>query len=265
MKPIIIFLFFTLIASISAHAVQYKDPHHKGVWSSLNVGTRFSSLIQNRGVIFYRDYQFDPVVGLFFFDDRLEYLGDSLGYRDFIAGDWLRLRSRFVAISDNPLFPVNKTIQDSGLNRKDTYEWTNTLEFFLPGYNSNYQTEIDLSYAKDISQTHGNYFELQAKHKLFYFEVPKAEIKIEPNIFGLVGWGDKDHNKYFYGESANTSGVNNIAYGLWFAFPEESDRFYPIIQIRRFQTLGEFRNAEFAKGRNEGFLLSFIATYGVLE
>lgn len=262
MKKILILSLISSVFTFAAQA-QDKDPHHKGVVSSLNLGARYSSVLENRGVIFYRDFQIDPVLGLFLFDDRVEFVGDSLGYRDFVVKDLLRLRTRLVSISDNSLVPSYDSVMSGLPDRPDTYEWSSTAEFFFPGYSDHYLAEIDFTYAKDIAQSYGNYLEIQAKAKLFDFKI--AGTKLEPNFFSSVGWGDSAHNRYFYGPSADSAGLNNLAYGIWIALPEEADRFYPIIQIRRFQTLGEFRNAEFAKGRNEGFLLSFIATYGVLE
>src|SRR5690606_29475429 len=112
--------------------------------SSINVGARYSSLLQNRGVIFYRDYQIDPIFSVFMFDDRLEFLGDSLGYRDFIYKDSIRLRTRVMSITDNALFPDNKSISDGNFDREDSFEWVNGVEFFLPGYSSDFFAEIDL-------------------------------------------------------------------------------------------------------------------------
>ncbi len=268
MKNLILIVFGTWLSFI-AHAEDgapsAKDPHHKGWISSLNLGVRYSSLLENRGVVLYKDFQIDPVLGIFLLDDRMEFLGDSIGYRDFVAGDWLRLRTRFVAISDKPLFPSRDSIRESSPHRPDSYEWSNRAEFFIPGYNSKYLGEIDLGWAKDISIHHGNYLDLQSKIKLFDFRMPGLGLKIEPNFYSSIGWGDSSHNQYFYGPSANTSGFNNFSYGLWFAFPNEADRFYPIIQIRHFQVIGSNSNAEYAAGRNDGWLISFIASYGVLD
>jgi hypothetical protein len=213
----------------------------------------------------YRDYQVDPVLGIFLLDDRVEFLGDSIGYRDFIAGDWLRFRSKLVSISDDPLFPSHASIRDGSPNREDTYEWSNSLELFLPSYGDGYISEIDFIYAKDILQHNGNYFEIQSKTKLGNFRVPGAGTLVEPNLFLSAGWGDKAHNKYFYGSDINESGFTNVAAGLWFALPEEADRNYPIIQARWFETLGAFKDGQYASGRNRGFLFSFIATFGVLD
>ncbi len=251
---------FLLIWSANARSA----PHHQGTLSSVNLGIRYSSILANRGVIFYRDFQIDPVLGVFLFDDRLEFLGDSLGYRDFIWRDQIRLRTRMVSITDKPLFPAYDSLQRDAPHRADTYEWNTRAEFFLPDYNEHYLAEIDLGYSRDIGEHFGNYVDLQAKVKLAEFH--KLDTKIEPNLFFSVGAGDSAHNKYFYGPSAEGAGVNNFSYGLWLAFPEEADRYYPIIQLVHFETIGEKnQNAEFARGRNEGWLFSFIATYGLLE
>lgn len=259
MKLLILLAILTSSVCLAA-----KDPHNKGTISSLNIGFRFSSLLQNRGVILYKDFQIDPVVGVFFFDDRLEYLGDSIGYRDFIYQDQIRLRTRFVSISDNPLFPAYEGIKNKLVDRKDSLEWANQVEFFIPGYGDNYIAEIDLSYAKDLVAHRGQYIELQTKTKLFNFRVAGVDTLIEPNFYLSAGWGDDRHNQYFYGPSANKSELNNLSYGLWLAFPEEADRFYPIIQVKHFEVLGSSQNAEYAKDLNSGYLISFIATYGVL-
>lgn len=259
--------FFIILIFLSLSRVQAdgnKSPHHTGTISSFNVGFRYSSVLTNRGVILYRGFQVDPVVGAFFFDDRLEFLGDSIGYRDFVVSDRVRLRTRLVSITDKPLFPEYESIRKDDPKRSDTAEWSTQLEFFWPGYNAEYIFETDLSYSKDISAHNGNYFELQGKVKIFEFRVPKFETIIEPNLYASLGWGDAPHNQYFYGPSANSSGFNNLSYGIWFAFPEESDRFYPIVQIKRFQALGDYQTTEFSRGRNEGWLFSFIATVGIL-
>lgn len=240
-----------------------KDPHHQGLISSVNLGIRYSSILENRGVIFYNGFQIDPVVGLFFLDDRVEFLGDSFGFRDFVAGKWLRLRTRVVAISDDPLFPNKDSTRSGYPDRENTYEWSNRAEFFIPGYDETYLGEVSVGYAKDFSAHQGSYLDLQSKIKLFSFRIPIVKTLIESNFFSSIGWGDSSHNQYFYGPSQSASGFNNFSYGLWLAFPEEADRFYPIIQIRHFQALSKFGDGEYSRDRSEGWLFSFIATVGV--
>ena len=250
-------------------------PHHKGTLSSINVGARYSSLLANRGVVFYRDFQVDPIFAVFMFDDRLEFLGDSIGYRDFIGGgDSVRLRTRLQAITDKPLFPAHETITAGAPSREDTYEWHSRVEIFFPGYNSKTWGEINIGYSKDLAVHGGNYVDVLGKLKVVDFRLPVAGTLVELNAFGSLGWGDGNHNHYFYGpavdalgqRASDEAGVSNYSYGLWFAFPEEADRNYPIVQLTRFEVLGDSRrSADFARGRNEGWLLSFIATVGLLE
>lgn len=255
-------IIYALVFSTISLAL-WGEAHHKGTISSINLGTRFSSVLQKRGVIFYKDYQIDPILAVFLFDDRLEYLGDSVGFRDFIFEDKIRLRSRLVSISDNPLFPVNKQIYDNSPHRKDTYEWSSSVEIFMPGYNENYKSELDLTFAKDIGQHHGHYAEALLKVKVGSLNILGTEL--EPNLFSSIGWGDGLHNQYFYGRDVRKSGLNNWSKGLWVTLPHEADRFYPIIQLSHFEALGSFRNGNFSAMRGQGFLVSFIATLGLLD
>ncbi len=238
---------------------------HKGTLSSVNLGARFSSILQRRGVILYRDFQIDPVVSVFLFDDKLEFLGDSIGYRDFVYGDSIRLRTRLVSITDKPLFPAYSSIREAGPRRDDTYESTNSVEFFFPGYNDHFLAELDLNYSKDIYKHWGNYFEARAKVKLAEFNCNWIKKRIEPNLVVSAGVGDPAHNQYLYGPSASGNDVSNTSYGIWLAFPDDADRFYPIVQLMHFAVEGQNRGAEFARDRNEGFLFSFIATAGILD
>ncbi|MEO5667463.1 MAG: hypothetical protein ABIR96_05350 [Bdellovibrionota bacterium] len=259
MKRVILFLLALPSLAVAA-------PHHKGTLSSLNLGIRYSSILENRGVVFYPRFQIDPVLGVFLFDDKLEFLGDSIGYRDFVYSDVVRLRGRLVAISDDPLFPKNTRLRESLPNRKSTYELNARAEVFLPGYNDSYRSEIDVGYSKDLVVHHGNYFDLQSKFKIGEWTLPIVETRLEPNLLLSAGAGDSAHNRYFYGPDDTSSGITNISYGLVFAFPNDADRYYPIIQFTHFEVVGDaHRSAQYARGRNSGWLLSFIATYGALE
>ena len=260
--------FFILYFSITSQAdpkMGSGNSNKYGILSSINIGIRYLSLLENRGVILYRDFQIDPVVGVFMFNDRLELFGDSFGYRDFIYEDKIRFRTRLLSITDKPLFPSHDSIKSGLTERPDSFEWSNQLEFFFPGYNNNYASEIDISINKDLKAHHGIYLNLQSKIKILSFHSTLLNATAEPNLLLSLGWGDSAHNKYFYGPSAESSSLNNASYGIWFAFPELSDRYYPIIQVRHFSTLGTNSDGELAMGRNNGWLISFIATYGILE
>lgn len=255
------FFLYLLLISSSAFA----KAHHEGTLSGINLGARYSSILEKRGVIFYQDFQIDPVVGIFLFDDRLEFLGDTLSYHDFVYEDKIRLRTRLVSISDNPLFPSHISIKENRPDRPDTFEFSNSAEFFFPGYNDDYKAELDLTYSKDISQHHGNYFEALGKIKITDFYSNFMKQRLEPNLVLSAGFGDKAHNQYLYGPSDDSSGLTNISCGFWLAFPEEADRFYPVVQLMYFSTVAEHGNKEFSKGYNQGYLASAIFSVGVLE
>lgn len=268
MNPIFLSIFLVFMSTRAFSSEAHKTvvtPHHKGVLSSLNLGIRYSSILQSRGVVLYRDFQIDPVVGAFFFNDKLEYLGDSIGCRDFVFEDIVRLRTKIVAISDKPLFPVNKSVVFDSPKRSESYEWSNKIEIFFPGYNERYNSELNIEYAADFKAHHGRYAEFLFKTKITDFSVPVGQVKLEPNLFGSIGWGDSNHNEFFYGPSARENGLNNISVGIWTVFPEEADRSFPVIFLKYFKTLDRFSRAEYANGRGEGWLFSVIATFGVLE
>lgn len=258
----LITLLFIFISSTSQAA---NKSQHKGLVSSLNLGVRYSSVYENRGIILYDDYQLDPVLGIFLLDDHIQFLGDSIGYHNFLISDWLRFRVRAVSITDKPLFPSSDQKKLLSVRREDTYELSTRLEFFLPGYNDEYKAEIDIGYAKDMSVHYGNYLDLQTKIKIMDFRMPFSDTKIEPQFYTTIGWGDRSHNKYFYGPSVDAANFNNFSYGLWFSFPDEADRNFPIIQIRHFEVLGDSRMGQYAKEHDQGWLISAIMTYGVLE
>lgn len=233
---------------------------HMGTLSSISVGAVYYSLMQRRGVINYRDFQAIPSISFFFFDDRLEFLGDSLSYRDFIYENKIRFRTRVASISDNPLLPNYRSVRDGMPDRPNSYEWQNSLEFFFPAYDETYISELDVTYSKDISIHHGDYFDVMAKFRLGSFNFPVLNYLAEPNFVVTAGIGDKRHNQYFYGPDDEASGITNTSAGFWVAFPEEADRWYPVIQLMAFQTVGDHGHAAYAEGRNRGVLLGIIAT-----
>ena len=257
------FLLFLSLLFGCVNSAYALPPEHKGKFSAANLGFRYSSIYQKRGVIIYRDFQIDPVISLFFFDDRLAFLGESLDYQDFIYKDILRFRTRLVAVSDDPIFPSYDAVKVTNPNRPTTYEWSNGFDFYIPGYSDDYIAEFEFSHSKDLKAHSGNYLKLIGKLKLFEFTT--LNTPVEPNLVAMLGWGDKAHNQFFYGPSDNESGLTDVSYGFWLAFPTRADRHYPIVQFMRFSVLGDHRNAEYAKDRNEGYLISFIASVSVLD
>ena len=240
----------------------FADWHKKLGISSAHAGFRYSSLLMKKGVIFYRDFQVDPVITVFFLDDKLEFLGDSISYRDFIYADQIRFRTKLSSINDSPLIPAHKSIKNNYPNRDDTTEWTNTLEFFIPGYGDQYLAEIDLNYSIDLSEHEGHSWEIATKVKLFDFKMKNTTL--EPNLYLTYCGGDSKHNEYFYGTS-NKSGATNMSAGFWLNLPEKVDRYYPTVQLVYFTALDDFKNGTFSQGRSEGVLFSFISALKILD
>lgn len=271
MKSVFIFLFFscsTLPLFADQDFLNGLVPLRSGRWTSANIGARYSSLMHHRGIVLYDDFQIDPVVSLFFFDEKIFFTGDSFGYSDFILKDslqdQLRFRTRLVAFADTPLFPDNEKIRSRFHHRQTTYEWSNRLEWYMPGYNKDYKSTLSIDCRKDIKEHSGVYFELEWRIKLFDFTLPRPSYYLEPNFFISTGWGDERHNQYLYGPSADQSEFTNVNYGAVISFPKETDRFYPIILLKHFQATGKSRSAEYAR-ENEGWMFSFIATYNLLK
>lgn len=261
---LILGLFFSLALRADADSLDGLTPLHEGTLTGVNLGLRYSSLMQHRGIVLYKDFQIDPVVSVFFLDDKGFFTGDSLGYANFIYQDRLRFRTRLVAFGDSPLFPYNDTIRSQYFHRQSTYEWSNRVELYLPGYNKDYHSSFAFDYRKDLGEHYGNYFEIEYRIKLFDYTLPRPNYYLEPNFFITTGWGDQRHNQYLYGPSANQDEFNNFSYGVVVSFPKETDRFYPIIMLRHFEALGKSRKAEYARD-SEGWLFSFIASYNVLN
>lgn len=241
------------------------QPLRKGVLSTASLGVTAANLMTHRGVVTYDDFQISPFLVLIFFDEKVEFLGNSLGFRDFIAGDYLRFRTRVHYISDTPFLPRNENIEDRGTNREDTYEWANGLELFLPGYNKNYVAELSLMHYKDIKVHRGEFIEAQAKVKLFDFRLPISKATLQPNFIYTTGWGDRRHNSYAYGPGDSANGPTYRSYGIWLAIPEVVDRYYPNMQLTYFETIGNHRNRTFSQGRDHGVMFSFIASFSVLD
>lgn len=240
----------------------FAEWHKKLGISSAHAGIRYSSLLMKKGVVFYRDFQVDPVITVFFLDDKVEFLGDSISYRDFVYTDQIRFRTKLSSISDNPLIPAHKSIKNQYPDRDDTTEWTNTFEFFVPGYNDQYIAEIDLNYSIDLSEHEGHSWEVATKVKLFDFNFRNNNL--EPNLYVTYGGGDSKHNEFFYG-TTNKSGATNMSAGLWLNLPDRVDRYYPTVQLVYFTALDEFKKGSFSQGRSEGVLFSFISALKVLD
>lgn len=261
----IFFAVLLMLSSLDALAEYQPSNKWKSV-SGVKVGAKFFSIWESRGVIQYNDFQLAPAIAVFMFEDRFEFLTSSVSYRDFIYKDKIRLRTRFQAISDNPIFPKHDSIKDIYPDRENSWEWVNRAEFFIPGYNEDYISEFDFGIHKDLKAHHGLYYELTGKLKLFTFQNTLLRTSmVEPNLIVTVGYGDKRHNEYYYG-ALDSEGLNNLSYGVWFHFNDLSDRNNPVITVKHFEVLGDKnKNAILARDRNNGWAATFTYTHDLLK
>ena len=110
-----------LFSSLNALSAEYVPSNKWRQVSGLKAGAKFFSIWESRGVIQYNDFQLVPVVALFMFEDRFEFLTSSVSYRDFVYEDKIRLRTRLQAISDDPIFPKHDSIKDIYPNREGSW------------------------------------------------------------------------------------------------------------------------------------------------
>lgn len=238
-------------------------PSFAAVVDQVSIGAGFASALEKRGVRSYEDFQIAPIVTAYFFDKKFEYLTDRLGYRQFLIEDKLRWRSSAIYISDDPLFPKRKSLQN--FDRESTFEWVNRLEYYLPSY-SEYGGEIDLELAKDVKEHSGIYADISVKFKLFEYRWNIiTRDNSEFNIFATLGWGNENHNQYFYGPGAR-AGITHLSTGFWVNFPERADRYTPIVMLKYYQVLdSQNKTQAYAKGNDQGILLTMVGAYPIFE
>jgi hypothetical protein len=224
--------------------------------SDVNIGLFFSSLSQRRGVIFYRDFQIDPVITFNIINEDWKFDGDSIAYKKCLQNNNICYRGRVQNLPAQPIFPNKKSI----FYRKDSTEFSSRIEYTLLSNNGSYMGELSLELDKDLYTHHGEYVEFGTKLKLFSYKY------LEPNLLGTIGYGSSENNIYYYGKTANQAAFNNISLGLVVLVPKIEDRFYPVMKIIYFNVLQDNnKNAEYAINNNHGWVFSIVGTYPIFD
>ncbi len=235
---------------------------YEGKTVSLAVGAKLLTDIVRRGARIYDGVQASPIVYVGLFDDRIQFLVNSLEYADFVYSDIVRLRTKIGSISDRPLLKTAGplTIRNS---RQSSWEWTTRAEVFFPNYKL-YWGQIDLSFSKDIKAHGGHYLELTGRVTLarLYFENDKP--KLQPQFFATLGWGDGRHNEYLYGTAGQVAGFNHVAYGLMIVAPARIDPHYAILQLYRYDVLGGANRSGALVSQTSGYHLDVTFALGIL-
>jgi len=207
---------------------------YDGKLFSLALGGKLGSGVVQRGARTYDGIQASPVIFLGFFDERVQLVGTSLEFQDFIVADIVRGRSKLSFISDDPFLKTAGAV-DIRSSRPTTLEWMTRLELFLPSFATPW-VQFDLAYARELKEHRGSYFELTGRATLARLFPEKGKARFEPQLFVTLGFGDTGHNDFWYGAGAG-SGFTHVEYGIAVVAPARIDRHFPVFRFYRYDLL----------------------------
>jgi hypothetical protein len=235
---------------------------YDGKLFSLAVGAKAANDVVRRGARLYDGVQASPIVYIGLFDERIQFFLNSLEATDFVFEDVLRLRTKLNLISDRPFLKTSGPLTARNA-RPSSIEWTSRLEAFFPSFNTNW-LQIDLSYSKDIQAHGGNYIELVGRVTVARLWMENEKAKVQPQLFASLGWGDARHNQYLYGAGSGSAGLNHIAYGIMVAAPARIDPHFPVLQLYRYDVLGQANRNGSLVSQTFGYHLDAIFALGIL-
>jgi hypothetical protein len=259
------FVLLLLFLSFSASGAQPEASKKKKFNFSIMAGGRASSNLERRGATLYDSWQLSPFLYFGFFEDRIQFLVNSIEYVDFLVPGLLRGRTGFFTVSDRPFFKTGGEPTGFRNQRRTSYEWTSTLELFLPE-RANEIGELDLIYSKDLKAHSGHYVEVMPRITLAQlFPDAQGKPQIQPQLFASVGWGDRLHNSYQYGSEAEMSGWNNFSYGLMVLAPTRLDSHYPVLTVSHYQVLGQSKQGNWVADKTSGFNVSALVAFAITK
>ncbi len=234
---------------------------YDGKLFSLAVGAKLSNDLVRRGARLYDGVQAAPILYVGLLDDRIQFLGNSLEYADFFVGDQFRARTKLAQVSDRPFLKTSGPLTARNA-RESSFEWTSRIEAFFPSFNTHW-FQADLAYSKDIKAHAGHYLELTGRVTLGRFLLENDKPKLQPQVFATLGWGDSKHNGYLYGAGANSSGFNHVAYGFMLVAPARTDPHYAVIQLYRYDVLGQSNRNGSLVSQRSGYHLDITVALGI--
>lgn len=220
--------------------------------TEVTIGLKYMTNIAERGAIFYKNWQVLPVIYFGFFNNRLQFLGNKLEYNDYLFEDVVRGRTGFQYFDDNFFLKTgaDRTVRNS---RPSTFEWINTLEFFLPNYFDNIVT-MKMFIAYDLDEHNGIYGNFDLAASVVKFWGDDALALVEPQIFANIGFGDGKHNQYMYGSNITEAAITDFAVGLRIVSPIKYDRHYPSFELYYFSIFDDvLKNGNLLVGDTEGY------------
>jgi hypothetical protein len=258
--------FFVLFLANPAFSEDRRPPlREKKFAFSILAGARASSNLARRGATLYDSWQLSPFLYFGFFNDRLLFLVTDLQYNDFLVPELVRGRTEIASVTDRPFFKTGGEPTSFRNQRPTSYEWTNSLEIFLPDRDE-YWAELDLSLAKDLKAHSGFYLEVTPRITLARL-LPDAEGKPRflPQTFMTLGWGDSRHNAYQYGAGAKQAGWSTLSYGLMVVAPEIIDSHFPVLTLSRYYVLGDAKNGSLVADKTSGFTASALIAFAITK
>ena len=249
-------LLFLFIGLLCGNALSYD-----GKFFSLAVGAKLSNDVVRRGARLYDGVQASPALYVGLFDHRIQFFVNSLELTDFVYSDVIRARTKINTVSDRPFLKTSGPLTARNA-RESSWEWTSCIEAFLPNLQE-YWGQMDLAYSKDIKAHGGHYLELTGRVTLARMFIENEKPMIQPQLFATLGWGDGRHNEYLYG-SARESGFNHVAYGIMIVSPSRIDPHYPVIQLYRYDVLGDLNQSGTLVSQVSGYHVDVTIAVGIL-
>lgn len=264
MKSLIHFIFLVILtlgltlATTPSQASTERDSSSEPLYS-ISAGAKFRSNLYARGATLYDSWQLTPIIYAGFFNHRIQFLVNSLEFRDWVS-DQLRLRTKINQLGDNPLYETGGLAKAPSLDRKNTWEWTSTAEIFLLE-----QGELNIIYAKDLAAHNGDYLEFTLRAYPLNLN-PFTDLPLlRPEFLIQLGWGSGNHNAYFYGSNANSSGWNHLAYGIQLTSPARIETIYPVLQFFRYEILGnQNRSGNLVREKQAGYQFNLTVAFHLL-
>lgn len=247
------FLLLIILFPLTLKANFFKNDHLSGA-----LGFQGNSILHKRGIITYDGHQLFPIYSINLFNPNLLIAGSAIYYRhQFLENFFIRSRFNFDSTGDDPLYETEEK-ENERVRRETTSEFDLYFEYVTQN-----QSFLRFQISQDLSAHNGQYFELRGRFALFDFLKRDKELPlIQPALFSSIGSGTREHNQYFYGNSAS-SGINNFEFGLSIGSPQVIDVFWPTFKVTYFQISGQRnRNAEFVQEK-DGVAIEMLMAFKI--
>lgn len=249
------------LAETGTESENLQVPAATDAWITIAAGAKFRSNLQQRGATLYDSWQLTPVIYFGFFENRLQFLLNSLEYADWVYARTLRARGKIASVSDEPAYETGAEAKGLRNSRPSSWEATGTLEFFVADAG-----QIDFKMQKDLKSHSGFSAEIMPRVNLpLGGSVENGRRLLQPQIFASLLWGDSRHNDYWYGTGPGHSGLSAWSAGLLITSPARIDPAYPILQLQYYELIGDsIRDGRLVTDKTSGVHLNLTIAFGLM-